>query len=46
MIRPAMKTAASVSSASVVFSGPDSDCQRRFPLLVASARSCVRFEPE
>ena len=46
MIRPAMNTAASVSSARVWLSGPDSDCQSRFPLLLARPRSCVRMLPE
>ena len=38
MIRPAMNIAASVLSASVTLSGPDSDCQSRLFLLVASVR--------
>jgi hypothetical protein len=40
-----MKIAASVSSASVAFSGPDSDCQRRLAFIVASVRSSARRLP-
>ena len=42
MIRPAMNIAASVLLASVTLRGPDSDCQSRLFLLVASIRKFGR----
>ena len=41
-IRAAMNSAASVLSASVTLSGPDSDCHRRLFLIVASPRRFAR----